>query len=353
MSDVAQRLLEEMISLPPRSAFAGGRGAVGVARAAQPYARFFPESGRQWSDALVSRTRRHVGGVTGGVERLVRSALRQHLAGEVIGMIPDALCWNAIAHHPDRISPALFAHFRTRAGLCLMSDLHWPDDGAPHAIMAPDILAEMESLRPALGAWQAKGDDAAPMPVDLPAEYVQELVWTCCALMADFLVRAEAVPVGTMLQVCDEVGQQVLLSYDEETGPLARAALLARRFRELDLDRLTIQLVQEGEHLLLCAMIADRCGLDVARVAEAIIHGSQPETAHALCRAAGLNGQVCGVILLALRQVRDCPSDEHVGMLVDAYDALPEEVAQERFAGLAMSEGLREAVARVGMGRAC
>jgi hypothetical protein len=121
---------------------------------------------------------------------------------------------------------------------------------------------------------------------------------------------------------------------------------LARKLSEVqDVD--FVHIAQEGSFLLLCAIIADLCGIETGRVATALIHQPTHKILPLLGRAAGLEAQPMALAALALRQVRDSMSDEAIGAMVEGYDALTPLEAHSALVRLSLSDGLQAALRQI------
>lgn len=298
---------------------------------------------------MVSRTRRHVAGCISGIETSLRVALTPHLPEGLLDTLPVGFAWQAIEQAPDLLDEQLFAHFRTRAALSLMAGVARPEE-QPFEAGASDIEEDYLGLTFALARWSEAAAEEQPMRVDLPAEHMQELLWTVCAQFARMLAPMAALPQEDLFITLDRVGQELLGLYDEETGPVARAALVARRLGPVALRTHAAELAQEGQFLLLCAGIADRCRLETSRVAQALVHGDPQEVPLYLFRAADFGPEACALALLALRACRDSLGDERIVLLPDAYAALTRQEARSQIMELALSPSFRAALDRMAGG---
>lgn len=324
-------------------------GGAGQRVRAADAARFFPQASPAWSDAMVARTRRHIAGCTSGLETSLRVALTPHMPEGVLDALPTAFVWQALAQSPALIDDALFAHFRTRAALSLMAAFARPEDPLFEA-GSSEVEEDYLGLILALGRWNEAAAEDQPMRVDLPAEHMQSLIWTVCAQFARMLAPMEAMPEADLLITLDRVGQELLMQYDEQTGPVARAALIARRLGPVVLKEHASQLAQEGHFLLLCAGIADKCRLETSRVAHALVHGDPRHVPLYLFRAADYGAEACALALFALRTCRDSLGDERVARLPEAYAALDRPHARAQITGMALSSSFRSALHRMTAG---
>lgn len=325
-----------------------GVGA-GPGACAADFSRFFPQSGPLWSDAMVARTRCHIAGCTSGVETSLRVALTPNLPEAVLDSLPLGFVWQAMERMPGLLTDSLFAHFRTRAALSLMAGVARSGE-PPFEAGLCDVEEDYLGLSIALARWSEARAEDQPMRVDLPAEHMQELLWAVCAQFAQMLTPMEVLPQADLLLTLDTVGQELLGVYDEETGPIARAALIARRLGPIAFREHAIQLAQNGQFLLLCAGIADACRLETSRVAYALVHGDPQKMPLYLFRAADFGPEACALALFALRACRDSLGDERIGLLPEAYAALTREDARGRLMELALSPSFTAALQRLASG---
>lgn len=318
--------------------------------------RFFPGNAPKWSDALIARTRRHIAGCASVHELALRMALADHLPATALDAVEEGMCWQVIEHNPGVISCDLFAHFRTRAALSLMEGpdntvmLH-EEAAIPFAQDSDATIREATlALSHGLSRWRDDADENAPMRADLPAEHMQEMLWTTAAILAQRIAPMDLMPYGALLGRVEDAGQQVLASHDEQRGPFGQAARLAHQLHDRWIDDETlVGLAQEGHYVHLFALIADRCGLNVADLASAIINGTADD-ARLLFRAADMPPACFAITLLALRQVRDGPGDKQIESLFHRFEELSIEDARMKIMPLAVSTGLRSAFARLGEG---
>ncbi|OYW82901.1 MAG: hypothetical protein B7Z20_13300, partial [Sphingobium sp. 32-64-5] len=84
--------------------------------------RCFDGADARWSDALITRMRRHIGGCVHGVEPLVRAELRRFAPAEAghIDALPPSVAWRALQQRPSLLGERLIHHFRNRAAISLM-----------------------------------------------------------------------------------------------------------------------------------------------------------------------------------------------------------------------------------------
>jgi Uncharacterised protein conserved in bacteria (DUF2336) len=309
---------------------------------------FFPGYGPRWTDALIARTRRHIGGCASGLETALRLQLSRTLPADLIDQLPPSVTWRAIERAPCLLDEELFAHFRTRAALSLMSlpRISGHDNPRPLFDTAdPPIRDFALGLDLAVARWNEAGHEESPMRVDLPAEHVQSLVWLVSAALVNALIPTQAVSQAENMAAVDHAALDYLALYDEQAAPVGQASLLARKLRgEADID--LVRMAQEGKFLLLAAIMADRCGLETSAVASAMIHAHPSHVLPLIGRAANVDAQAMALTALALRQARDSMSDDAIGMMVERYEQISPEQAHSALAGLSVSNGLQAALKR-------
>jgi hypothetical protein len=316
--------------------------------------RFFPGSSPKWSDALVARTRRHIGGVVATLEKSFRATLADNIPGQAMDHLPNGLCWRAIEQNPDLIAGDILTHFTTRAAISLM---HGPDstvmvhaDGAvPFA--QDDVIAVRDAafaLSRSLHIWRQGGEENSAIPCDLPAEYIPTLLWLIGALVAQGIARMDVMADGDLLVAVEQGGQQILAGHDEQTGAFGQASLLAHYLRDRQIaPEIFDHLAQDGHYLQIFAIIADRCGISAHQAAAIIVHGTA-EQAHQLFRAADMPAASCAITLLALRQVRDGLSDIQLEALFQGFESLSLTDARCAIRPYILSAGFRDALGRIG-----
>lgn len=297
------------------------------------------------------RTRRHIGGCISALEMALCVGLDQYLPEKTGNLVSPGHCWRMIDAAPHLLSAELFAHFRMRAAFSLMTNVAGPltDTGMPALAGEEDedVRSAIIGLSLAQARWSEVGAEDQPMRVDLPAEHMEELSWTVGGLLARMLLPMEIVPGMRLIGAIDDVVQQQLSTYDEQTGPIARASLLARSVHaQITMDRLE-DLARSGQFLLLAGIIAERTGLDTGVVAQAVVEHDDPAILVALCRVAGLSLQICGLTALALRSVRGDYDDGQIAVLADRFETMPHEEADAFVSSLAVSASLSSMLARL------
>lgn len=323
-------------------------------RDASMLGRFFPGNGPKWTDALVARTRRHMGGAVATLELAFRAALADSIPDQALDHLPLGICWRAIEQNPQLIAGDLLTHFATRAAISLM---HGPDstvmvhaDGAIPFRQddAPAVRDAAFALSGSLHIWRQSGEESSAIPCDLPAEFMPTLLWRVGALFAQGIVRMDVIADTELLIAIEHAGQKLLAGHDEQTGAFGQASLLAHYLRDRHIEPEVLDhLAQDGHYLLTFALIADRCGISAHQVAAIIVHGTA-EQAHQLFRAADMPAASCAITLLALRQVRDGLNDVQLEALYQNYGTLSVAEAKTAIRRHTLSTGLREALSHVG-----
>lgn len=296
----------------------------------------------RWSDALIARMRRHLGGCLTSVEIRMRLEM---VRISPVSMPTDAHCWLAVQRRPALISAPLLDHFRDRAALSLMLQ------DQPHALPAeadgggaslpPELAELLAPLALALGDWADTGPDTSPMRADLPAELMAELVWTVAAMLAETLVAGGSVTAARAMGLVEQAGVAVLAGHDEQTMPFATAALLAHRARALGIDEAGFLGLARGRHILpLLAILADRTGIELLTLTRAVVEDGE-RTLFLLCRAAEFPREVAVRLVLGRRCVARGVDDSMLVQFADGYDAMRVEAARDAVASLRLPEPLR------------
>ncbi len=310
--------------------------------------RCFNGPAARWSDALVARTRRHIGGCVAAVEMALRLELEALLppGSRAMEALPDAVCWPAIQHRPSLIGAELTRHFRDRAGIGLMLQDERTDGAsetgaASEARFSPAAADTLSLLALAQAGWCDSDPDTAPMRADLPAEAMEQLVWLLTALVADGLGRTGLLPVADLLALTDRAGRAVLARHDEQTGPFALASLFAHQAREtMDAEQLLL-LARQRQILALTAVMADRVGAGHEALASAVIE--VPERGlFRLCRAADFPREVAVRLVLGRRCVSQGVEDSVLVRYADEYEGLARDDADLTAAPLRMNERFRQ-----------
>tara|TARA_B110001454_G_scaffold173369_1_gene164623 strand:+ start:587 stop:1636 length:1050 start_codon:yes stop_codon:yes gene_type:complete len=322
-------------ALPPGTV--GGEGD--AMRAALFLHRCFDGRAMRWSDALVARTRRHIGGCLSAVEM----ALRLELGVEIEARLPDVVCWARVQADPALLSPILLADMRDRAAIGLMAQDRMlaeavPDtDAPPLPAGAADLLA---ALALAQSGWADAGPDHRPMRADLPAEAMPELVWTAGALLAE---AAPASDSGAIDSAC----AALLTRHDEQHMPFAQAALLAHRLRGAgENPEMLLSLARQRQILALFAIAADRIGLELPSLVRHVAEGEE-QALFTLCRAAQFPREVAVRLVLGRRSVARGVDDSVLVEYADDYDRMTPAEARAAVAGLSLSAPFRAKLAVV------
>jgi len=310
--------------------------------------RCFDGPGARWSDALIARARRHMGGSLVAVEMALRLELEALLppGSGVMEALPDAVCWPAVQRRPALLGAGLARHFRDRAAIGLMVRDEHPEaeaetGAAGQAPFSPAAADTLSMLALAQAAWNDSSPDTAPMRADLPAEAMEQLVWLPMALIAENMGRTGLLPVADLLALVDRAGQVVLSRHDEQNGPLALASLFAHQAHgEMDDERL-LWLARHRCILALTAIMADRIGAGHEALVAAIVE-SPEQTLFRLCRAADFPREVAVRLVLGRRCVSRGVEDSVLVHYADEYEKMAPEDAVLAVAPFRMSAGFRE-----------
>lgn len=294
-------------------------------------AHLFGAQGDGWSDALVSETRRQLGGCVSAVEMELRQTLEQEpRMAAALGAVPPALVWPAMLHNPGMITPSLLAHMRTRAGLALLlrqvghADLNDDPDETGAAIpFSSDPDSEIRNaaieLAMAEGRWAMAGAEDKPIRPDVPAEHYFELVWMTAAALGAAVTRSGLLSSPVALSALQAAARAALARHDEGKGALAVADRLVWRLgARADAPDLLGRALIERRHLLFAALAARKLRLETERVAQALVAEPIGHVA-AICHALGGSAPDYRHLLLALRPVRPALSDAKILALAEDY----------------------------------
>lgn len=306
--------------------------------------RCFDGRAMRWSEAMVARTRRHIGGCLSAVEL----ALRLELGAEIEARLPDAVCWARVQEDPALLSPTLLADMRDRAAIGLMAqdsmlaDQADETDNISLSAEQADLLA---ALTLAQSGWADIGPDDRPMRADLPAEAMPELVWTAGALLANALIGGDMA--ASAAKAIDRACAALLTRHDEQHMPFAQAALLAHRLRGAgDSAEALLYLARRRHVLALLALAADRLAVDLPCLARHVIEGEE-RALFTLCRAAQFPREVAVRLVLGRRSVARGVDDSVLVEYADDYDGMTVDVARAATSVLGLSAPLRAKLAAV------
>jgi Uncharacterised protein conserved in bacteria (DUF2336) len=313
---------------------------------------FFTSSTRRWTDAMIARTRRHMAGCTVAVEMALRLDMiaRMPDAQEALESLEPGYVWRVLASQPDMMSARLFAQYRIHAGFSLLCG---NDGGEAIRLLseqvadAPDLLDKIAAFSIARMRWNDRAAEDAPMRTDLPAEAMEELVALCGAILAHGLAATDAIAVDQIYHCIDDGCQTMLAHHDEESGVLGAASMLARALRGYQIDDGTMSALAQGDPLLLCAVIGERCDVPIDRVALALIDGDDAMML-ALCRAAGIVDEATIVMHMCIGPVRPAVRDDALAAMIDLYETMSADDARRMIAPLRMAASLHEKLARLG-----
>ncbi|MEZ5656763.1 MAG: DUF2336 domain-containing protein [Sphingobium sp.] len=308
----------------------------------------------RWSDALIVRTRRHIGGSLSAVEIALRLEMErlQPESSAMFRNVGDYCCWNRVERDPVLLSAELLSHLRDRAAISLMQNDLAPAglgdaDSAPGYVFSPDIEEALSTIRLAQISWADMGPDQSPMRTDLLAEVMPDLIWTAVAILTDALVRAGLEPTRQVLAWADQAGQALLARYDEQNTPFVQSALLAHRLRAIPLGDDAILQLARGRHIIpLLAIMADRTGIDLNMVIRAVVEGSE-QMLFILCRAAEFSREAAVRLVLGRKGVVRGVDDSMLVDLADSYDLMSPSEASDAVLWLRVAQPLRAKLALV------
>lgn len=296
----------------------------------------------RWSDALIARMRRHLGGCLVSVE------MRLQMEMERLSSVPlsaETCCWSVVQRDPTLISALLLDHMRDRAALSLWRQDHLhgmpTGSGEQDAPFRPELAELLATITLAQTGWADAGPDVSPMRADLPAELMAELVWTAGAMLVDVLALGENLPAPQAMAIVERAGAAVLAGHDEQAMPFAMAALLAHRARALGLDEAgLLRLARERHVLPLLALIADRTGIELLTLVRAAVEENE-RVLFILCRAAEFPREVAVRLVLGRRCVVRGVDDSMLVQFADGYADMSVEAAREAVAALRLPELFR------------
>lgn len=339
----------------PMTSIIAGASTAPVAHAID-LARLFGEQSDGWSDALVSETRRQLGGCVSAVETGLRLTLEQDVrVAAALNALPPALAWPTVLSNPGMISPLLLAHMRMRAGLALLLrqvghvDLGDADDAesAIHFSSDADAVIRHAAIELALaeGRWAMAGPEDQAIRPDVSAEQFFELVWMTTAALGAAVMRSGLVPSPVALTALQDAARAALAQHDEGQGALAVADRLVWRLdTRADAPDLLGQALIARRHLLFAALAARHLRIETGRLAEALVAGPIERVA-AICHALGGSAPDYRHLLLALRPVRPTLTDTRVLALAADYGAMGDEQTDGIIAELRAPEALRAKMA--------
>jgi hypothetical protein len=328
-----------------------GASAVPV-RHAIDLAFFFSHDSDARQDALVSETRRQLGGCVAAVEIALRLSLA-HTPAVVaaLDLSPAPLAWPVMRAQPTLITPALLAHMRMRAAVVLMlrqygqGDLDPAGESLPGPLPAADdadLGGAVAALALAEGRWLTPGGEDHPIRADLPAELFADLVWTVAACLARVAERAMGGADDAFFAAFDRSGWALLADHDEDASPLAQADHLVRRMGEGADDPLLLGAALDQRRFpLFAALAARRLRVDTALLVDALLLGPVGEVA-LLCRALGGSDADYRQILLSLRPVRPSLSDAAIVAAAQAYAQVSQGHADAAVAALRTAPQFRD-----------
>tara|TARA_R110000787_G_scaffold9893_3_gene34218 strand:- start:584 stop:1675 length:1092 start_codon:yes stop_codon:yes gene_type:complete len=309
----------------------------------------------RWSDALIARTRRHIGGCIAAVEMGFRVEMANTaIAGlNLVDALPQDYCWRALQHRPTLLSTALLRHFRDRAALSLMGQEAGDVPGAMEEIrqdaaLAPDAAQTLSALALVQAGWKDTGPDHLAMRADLPAEAMQDLVWTVGALVTEALVRSDLLPASDAVVLVDRAGHALLARHDEQNSPFALAALLALQMSGAPATGDQLVSLARGRHVMaLIGLMAQRNAMDVVPLTSAVVETSE-QMVFNLCRAADFPREVAVRLVLGRRSVSRGVEDSVLVEYADRYEQMAREDAQAAVITLRLDEIFRDRLSALG-----
>ncbi|QGP81324.1 hypothetical protein GL174_17275 [Sphingobium sp. CAP-1] len=322
----------------PMARVMAGASAVPVGHAID-LAFFFPQ-GDARHDALISETRRHLGGCVAAIETRLRLSLAHAPAvSAALDRCPTPIAWPSLCAQPTLFGPALLGHMQMRAGLSLMLRQYGQPDlaqaeeaqrGALPAADDPDLGDAVTALMLAEGRWLGFGGEDQPMRPDLPVEHYAELVWIVAACLALAAERTAADGADLLFAAFERSGWALLADHDEGASPILLADQLVRRMgAAADAPDLLGVALDQRRFLLFATLAARHLRLDSAYLIDMLLLGPIAQVA-ILCRALGGSDADYRQLLLALRPVRPLLSDTVILAEADRYQALTQAQAEEQ-----------------------
>lgn len=301
----------------------------------------------RWSDALIARMRRHLGGCLASVETRMRLEMERLAPALFSGpsAFMEPFCWFMVQRQPTLICAPLLDHFRDRAALSLMQQdaLHAmpPGTEGDAASLSPEMAELLATIVLAQAGWTDPGPDTSPMRVDLPAELMAELVWTVAAMLVDRIAADGTLPGSQAMALVEQAGVAVLASHDEQTMPFAMAALLAHRARASGVgETALLHLARERQVLPLLAILGDRAGIELLTLVRRAVEDSE-QVLFILCRAADFPREVAVRLVLGRRSVVRGVDDSMLVEYADGYQDITVEGARDAVTALRLPEPLR------------
>lgn len=293
--------------------------------------RLFPHDAPQWSDAMIVRTRRHVGGLVTGMEVALRLVMADPMCADMLDSLPAGAGWRAVSRKDDLLSEPLLRHIAARAGLSLMLR---PDQAPQDAPDFADFDRERAGLALGFARWTSEGPDEAPMRVDLPLALATDLMWTVAAVLCRSCEAQGGMAPGTLLALFDMAARGWLDRYDADAvSPLALADGLCATVPQDICADVAARMARCGDYPMMIALMARAGGVASSAVLDTIVHHRDVREVQALCRAAGLDDASFATLLHAMRPLRfDAPSDEAIAALVAEYPAMADDAARDAMA---------------------
>ncbi len=315
--------------------------------------RCFEGADTRWTDALIARTRRHAGGCICAVEIELRMEISSlsSVAADAINSLEGGYCWRAVLARPALLDPSLLNHFRDRAAIGLMQQDSFlagaGEDSEPASVpFTPQVLDALSTIALTQAGWSDSGPDDLPIRADLPAEILPDLVWTVGAILADAMMRTGALPDADVMSLIDRAGAALIARHDEQTTPIAMAALLGHRLRAQEIEAEQFLYLARNRHIMvLLALLAHRTAIEITTLVRAMVEGDE-RLIFGLCRAADFPREVAVRLVLGRRSVARGVDDSVLVEYADEYELMPQGVAAEVVVALGVAEPLRARLAR-------
>lgn len=320
----------------------------GIDRHALDLAHVFRASGEGMPDALVIEIRRHLFGMMATVESAMvfdlmdGSPLKDHAA-----LLEKGLCEAVIPQSPHLLSPALFQHFRARAAFSLLVRQDYVEDGRQVALPGDDfgwllddpdaqIVRMATGLMLAENRWSDLTGGTGQIPADLPADLYAELCWIVGAILSKALDRGSDVPSPVVQGAVVDSVHRLLSRYDEERGPVARAAQLARALLARPDSASNIQrALAQRRYLLLAAMAAERASVPLDRLMPVLIQGNTSRLL-AMFRILACDPADVAIALNDLQVARGATTVQAAAALAAEYQRMDEDDARTQLLDLAL-----------------
>ncbi|MET0363383.1 MAG: DUF2336 domain-containing protein, partial [Sphingobium sp.] len=190
----------------------------------------------------------------------------------------------------------------------------------------------LTALRLSVDPWLTPHPLEWPMRADLAAEAFADLVWAASALLIEGLTARMGIDHGAAMPVLARAAEMLIARHDEQSGPFARAALVAAIVRDEDAVRsLAEQAALRHDLLLLAALGGVRAGVPLEQALALLIDGTAEERA-ALAHVLGLSDGAFVALLDALAPIGDTGDDSLLVGTLGTYRVLTQEEAMRHLA---------------------